>query len=126
MRSRGDLIGKMSYRTTGDHAMYAKDDDMFLSLTGVLYVIVNSRKVRGKELKHYIFTDIIPRGFNKIIEEKQQALESSNIQHQLAIEVKDTALALVNDGLDESQRDNLALQRQNEILRRRYVPHLGR
>ena len=62
---------------------------------------------------------------------QQARIEDNNIQHHLVIEEKDTALAMLNDDLDESHRnisileqDNLELQRENEILKRRYVPYL--
>ena len=70
--------------------------------------------------------------FPQIRQQLQQArIEDNNIQHRLVIEEKDTALAMLNDDLDESHRnisileqDNLELQRENEILKRRYVPYL--
>ena len=42
--------------------------DKFLSVFGVVYVILNSRKNNGKALKEYILKDIIPRGFDARIE----------------------------------------------------------
>ena len=38
--------------------------DNFLSLTGTLYVIVNSRKDKRKALKEHILKDLVPRGFD--------------------------------------------------------------
>ena len=43
-----------------------------------MHVIVNSRKPKGKSLKDYIMNDIIPRGFNKLLEELQK-------EHQTAL-----------------------------------------
>ena len=40
----------------------AQDHDMFILLT--LYVIVNSRKDKGKEIKEHIQKDIVLRGFD--------------------------------------------------------------
>ena len=40
--------------------------DIFLSVYGVMHVIVGSRKSKGKELKEWVMSDIIPRGFNAI------------------------------------------------------------
>ena len=40
----------------------AQDHDIFISLTGALYVIVNSRKDKGKALKKHILKDVVPRG----------------------------------------------------------------
>ena len=50
----------------------AQDHDIFVSLTGVLYVVVNSRKDKGKALKKHIMKDIVPRGFDARIEEIQE------------------------------------------------------
>ena len=49
----------------------SQDHDIFISLTGALYVVVNSRKDKGKVLKKHILKDIAPRGFNTRIEEIQ-------------------------------------------------------
>ena len=43
--------------------------DKFLSLLGVMYVIVNSRKDKDKVLKEHILKDIIPRGLDARIKE---------------------------------------------------------
>ena len=68
----------------------------------------------------WVVETVLPREVRKLNEE-----------HQSAIEDKDNALTLLNDDLDESHRniaileqDNLELQRENEILKRRYVPYL--
>ena len=44
-------------------------------------------------------------GIKDIIEEKQLAITEKDIQHRLAIETKDNALALLNDDLDESKEN---------------------
>ena len=54
--------------------------------------------------------DVMPRGLNKIIDEKQQAIEENNIQHHLAIETKDTTITTLNDDIDE-------------LIANRHVPH---
>ena len=46
--------------------------DKSLSVFGVMYVIVNSRKSKGKVLKEHILKDIVLRGFDVRIEEIQQ------------------------------------------------------
>ena len=115
--------------------------DKFLSAYGVMHVVVNSRKSKGKELKDWILRDVIPRGVNKLMEEEhQKAID----EKQKAIEEKDMQLALLNDDLTESENlvrelefNNTGLQgeirakdqeiarRQSEIteLRQRYVDH---
>ena len=49
----------------------AQDNDIFISLTGALYVVLNSGKDKGKVLKKHIPKDIAPSGFNIRIEEIQ-------------------------------------------------------
>ena len=46
--------------------------DKFFSLFGVMYVIVKSKKDKGKALKEHILKDIVPRGFYAKIEEIQE------------------------------------------------------
>ena len=48
--------------------------DKFLSLFGVMYFIVKSKKDKGKALKEYILKDIVPRGFDARIEEIQESI----------------------------------------------------
>ena len=50
----------------------AQDHDIFISLTGTLYVTVNSRKDKSKAPKEHILKDIVPRRFDARIEEFQQ------------------------------------------------------
>ena len=109
----------------------------FISLTGALYVVVNSQKDKGKALKKDILKDIAPRGFDAKIEETQE-------KHQQAIEEKDAAIALLNDDLKNRdnqiqafQYENVPLQAQRDVyknqlqkcqeitahLRTRYVDH---
>ena len=81
----------------------AQDHDIFISLTGALYVIVKSQKDKGKALKKHILKDIVPRGFDARIKEIQE-------KHRQAIEGKDAALALLNDDLQNCEYENVALQ----------------
>ena len=112
------------------HREGAQDYDIFISLTGVLYIVVNSRKDKGKVLKKHILKDIVPRGFDTRIEEIQE-------KHQQAIEEKDTATALLSDDLQNREHENVALQAKRDVyndqlqkcqdiishLRTRYVDH---
>ena len=50
----------------------AQDHDIFILLTGTLYVLVNSRNYQGKAFKEHILKDIVPRGFDARIEEIQE------------------------------------------------------
>ena len=45
--------------------------DKFLSVFGVMYVMVNSKKGKGKALKEHILKDIVARRFDARIEEIQ-------------------------------------------------------
>ena len=82
--------------------------DKFLSVFGIMYVIVNSKKDKGKALKQHILKDIVPRGFNAKIEEIQE-------KHRQTIEEKDAAIALLNDGLRNRKYENMALQVQRDV-----------
>ena len=98
--------------------------DKLLSFFGVMYVIVNSRKDKGKALKEHILKDIVPRRFDARIE--------------------DAGIALMNDDLKDRDNqiqaikyENVALQAQRNVykdqlqkcqdiithLRTRYVDH---
>ena len=55
----------------------AQDHDIFISLTSVFHVIVNSQKDKCKALKKYILKDIAPHGFDARMEEIQ-------VKHQKA------------------------------------------
>ena len=68
---------------------HAQDHDIFISLTGALYVVVNSEKDKGKALKKHILKDIVPRGFDVKIEEIQEI-------YRQAFEEEDVTIALLN------------------------------
>ena len=53
----------------------AQDHSIFISLTGTLHVIVNSRKDKVKALTRRILKDIVPRGFD---EELKRSKKSNN------------------------------------------------
>ena len=74
--------------------------DVFLSVYGVIYAVVKSRKSKGKELREWILKDIVPRGFNELlVKEHQKAIEKK----QRSIDEKDMQIALLDDDLTESQ-----------------------
>ena len=94
--------------------------DVFLSVYGVMHVIVNSKKSKGKALKEWVMNDVVPRGLNQVIAEKQGIIEDQGTQ-----------LALLNDDLTESEKqivileqDNLELQAEVDRLTPRAVPYL--
>ena len=103
----------------------AQDHDIFISLTGTLYVVVNSQKDKGKALKKHILKDIVPRGFDVKIEEIQE-------KHRQAIEEKDATTALLNDDLKNREYESVGLQgevraedQQIAALQRRYIGFLS-
>ena len=104
--------------------------DKCLSVFGVMYAIIKSKKPKGKAFKKHILKDIVSRRFDARIEEIQE-------KHQRAIEDKDAALALLNDDLQNRKYKNVALQAQRDVykdqlqkcqdiithLKTRYVPY---
>ena len=99
--------------------------DKFLSFFGVMYVIVNTKKDKGKALKEHILKDIVPRRFDAKIEEIKG-------KHQHSIEEKDPTIALLNDDLKNHEYENVGLQgeirakdQQIATLQRRYVGYLS-
>ena len=101
--------------------------DVFLSVYGVIYAVVKSRKSKGRELREWILKDIVPRGFNELVKEHQKAIEKK----QRSIDEKDMQIALLDDDLTDAQQnivilehDNLELQAEVERLTTRTVPYL--
>ena len=80
----------------------SQEHDDFLSVYGVMHVIVNSRKSKGKILKEWVMKDVVPRGLNQIIAEKQGMIEEKNTQ-----------LALLNDDLTIAEQNVIALEQDN-------------
>ena len=90
-----------------------------------MYVIVNSRKDKGKAPKEHILKDIVPRGFDAKIEEIAG-------KHQQAIKEKDATIALLNDDLKNREYEIVGLQgeikakdQQITILQKCYVSYLS-
>ena len=81
----------------------ARDYNIFISLTGALYVIVNSQKDKSKALKKHFLKDIIPRGFDVRIKEIYE-------KHRQAIEEKDATIALLTNDLKNREYENVGLQ----------------
>ena len=73
-----------------------------------MYVIVNSKKGKGKTLKHHILKDFVPRGFDARIEEIQE-------KHRKDIEQKDAVIPLLNNYLQNREYEKVALQAQRDV-----------
>ena len=121
IRSRAFLQAEGGIRSIGPPGEDAQDHDMFISLTGALYVAINSQKDKGKALKKHILKDIVPRGFDVKIEETQE-------KHQRTIDGKDATIALLNDSLENREYEDVGLQgevrvkdQQLPALQRRYI-----
>ena len=96
-----------------------QDHDIFISLTGGLYVAVNSKKDKGKALKEHILKDILPRGFDARIEEIQG-------QHQQAITNRDNQIKALKFTNEKHQQKNLRLSKEiDDLIANRYVARRG-
>ena len=112
-------------RSTDSPREEAQEPDMFVSLTGALYIIVNSRKDKGRMLKEHIVKDIIPLGFDARIKGIQQEHHQRATQLQPAIHERDNRIQAI-------QHENVGLQgkirakdQQIATLQRRYVGSLA-
>ena len=75
IRSRVFFQTERGIRSIDPPSEDAQDHHIFISLTGALYIIVNSQKDKGKALKEHILKDIVPRGFDARIEETRKNIE---------------------------------------------------
>ena len=91
---------------------HAKPHDGFLSVNGITTVVINSRKPKAREVTAWLIHDVISRGFNKIIEEKQQAIEG---HHRRAIDREREHQLLIADKDDEIR----------DLVQNRHVPRIG-
>ena len=93
---------------------HAKPHDGFISVNGVTTVLVNSRKSKARQVTAWIIHDIIPRGFNKIIEEKQKTIE----QFHTDVHESDIQLQAMND-------ENVDLHAEiDDLVVNRHVPRI--
>ena len=110
-------------------------DTIFLTNSGVYRLILRSNSEDADLFMDWVTEKVLEgvfeKGYYDLREQHQQAIENMGQEHHLVIEDKDNALTLLNDDLDESHRNiaileqnNLELQRDNEILKRSYVPYL--
>ena len=90
--------------------------DKFLSLPGVMYAIVKSKKDKDKALKKHILKDIVPREFDARIEEIQE-------KHRQAITDRDNQIQILEFRNEEHQHIILKLNKEiDDIIKNRYVP----
>ena len=93
--------------------------DKFLSVFGVMYVIVKSQKDKGKALKEHILKDIVPRGFDTKIEEVQG-------KHQEAITGCDNQIKALEFRNEEHQQKILRFNEEiDNLVKNRHVARRG-
>ena len=69
--------------------------DNFISIKLALLIAMRSTKAEAVQARDWIISEVIPRGFNKIINEKQKALGLK----QQVIDSKNIVIALLNDNI---------------------------
>ena len=70
-KNRAFLQAGESFHIMSSPREDAQGHDIFIWLTGALFVTVNSQKHKAKALKKHILKDIVPRGLDARIEEIQ-------------------------------------------------------
>ena len=98
--------------------------DTFVSLNLALYIAMRCYKDNAKPVREWLINEVIPRGLNKIITEKQQAIEDNNRQHQLTITQFQENLHQSNNQLQAITYQNQDLVHEIQELRQRYVAPL--
>ena len=97
----------------------AQDHDIFISLTGALYVVINSQKGKGKTLKNHILKEITPCGFDARIEEIQE-------KHRQAITDRDNQIKALEFRNEEHQQKILKLNEEiDDLIKNRHVARRG-
>ena len=72
MPTRNDIKATLHGRGGWSGLKYHQNKtEKFLSVFGIIYVIIKSQKYNVKALKKHILKDIVPRGFDVRIEEIQ-------------------------------------------------------
>ena len=89
--------------------------DKFLSVFGVMYVIIKSQKDKGKAIKKHILKDIVPRGLDARIEEIQG-------EHQQAITDRDNQIKALEFTNEKNQQKILRLNKEiDDLIANRHV-----
>ena len=102
----------------------SRKDEYYINEQGMYELAFTSQQKEAKKFRKYCFNTLFPQ--------LRQHFEQLAIsEQQQRIEQNESTIAILNDDIDESHRniaileqDNLELQRENEILKRRYVPYL--
>ena len=121
----------------------SRKDEYYINEQGMYELAFTSQQKEAKEFRKYCCNTLFPKIRQKLVDidlessnrRHQLAIEEKDHQHQLAIEnidrehqqvveANDTALAMLNDDLDESQREYAILEYGYEQLETRAVPYL--
>ena len=110
----------------------SRKDEYYINEEGMYELAFTSQQKEAKEFRKYCFNVMFPQIRQKLVDidlessnrRHQLAIEDMGREHQQAIEAKDTALAMLNDDLDESQREYAILEYRYEQLETRAVPYL--
>ena len=93
--------------------------DKFLSVFGVMYVIIKSQKDKGKAFKKHILKDIVPRGLDARIEEIQG-------EHQQAITLCDNQIKALEFTNEKHQQKILRLNKEiDDLIASRHIARRG-
>ena len=93
--------------------------DKFLSVFGIMYVIIKSQKDKGKTLKKHILKDIVPPGFDARIEEIQG-------KYQHAITDQDNQIKALEFTNEEHQNKILRLNKEiDDLIANRHIARRG-
>ena len=109
-----------------------RKDEYYINEEGMYELAFKSEQKLAKDFRKYCCNTLFPKIRQKLVDidlessnrRHQLAIEDMGREHQQAIEAKDTALAMLNDDLDESQREYAILQYKYEQLEYRAVPYL--
>ena len=110
----------------------SRKDEYYINEQGMYELAFTSQQKEAKEFRKYCCNTLFPQIRQKLVDidlessnrRHQLAIEDMGREHQQAIEAKDTALAMLNDDLDESQREYAILEYKYEQLETRAVPYL--
>ena len=101
-----------------DVGFKGQDTDTFLSVYGVMHVIVNSRKPKEKSSEKRVLEDIFPPGLKDKVRELQE-------KHGQAIKEEDCQLALLSDDIFESKKQMVKSKRKMTKLKQDTVELQG-
>ena len=132
IRQKDQLIGVLSDSTPVLWPADSQKYDLYINEQGMYELVFKSEQNLAKDFQDYCCNTLFPKIRQKLVDidlessnrRHQLAIEDMGREHQQAIEANDTALAMLNDDLDESQREYAILEYRYEQLETRAVPYL--